>query len=92
MTRTKPSSKPSSSSFRLVRTEIISERVTRLLIILFSLQEISGEKEIQGTDRGEEQGRNQNPGPLQRPQGAEKLQEEEVEERREAVRTCFSGF
>lgn len=60
---------------------IISECVAPLLRVLFSLQELPGQKDLQGADGGEEQSGNQNPGPLQRPQGAEKLQEEKVEDR-----------
>lgn len=59
---------------------IISECFAPLLILLFSLQELSGQDEVQGADGGEEQSSNQNPGPLQRPQGAENLQEEKVED------------
>lgn len=59
--------------------QIISECVAPLLMVLFSLQELPGQKDLRGADGGEEQSGNQNPGSLQRPQGAEKLQEEKVE-------------
>lgn len=62
---------------------IISQGVAPPLILLFSLQELSGQKGLQGAAGGEEQGSNQNPGPLQRPQGAEKLPEEKVKDRKQ---------
>ncbi|CAG05467.1 unnamed protein product [Tetraodon nigroviridis] len=52
--------------------------------IIYDLQELSGQKELQGADGGEEQSSNQDPGPLQRPQGAEKLQEEKVGDRNQS--------
>lgn len=65
--------------------QIISECAAPLLSAVFSLQELSGQKELQGAGAGEEQSGYQNPGPLQRPQGAEKLEEEKVEDRNQRV-------
>lgn len=58
---------------------VVSEGVAPLLSVLFSLQEVSGQEDLQGAGRGEEQSGHQDPGPLPRPQGAQKLQEEKVE-------------
>lgn len=51
------------------------------LFLFFSLQGLSGEKEVQGVGRREEQSCDQDPGPVQRAQGEEKLQKETVKDR-----------